>query len=109
MFGFHSIFVESPIFLFPVLAKMMIDKGNCIDVPLSCMEAAACNKPVVTTSYGEMVSFKGKEGFLFVDSFDASWLNQIFATATKMDDVHTRDFVLEYDWKNAVSYFESLT
>ena len=27
MFGFHFVFVENPILLFPVLAKIIVDKG----------------------------------------------------------------------------------
>ena len=99
----EEIYQLSDVYFFPVVAS-----GNCIDIPLSCMEAASCNKPVVTTLYGEMSSFKGKDGFLFIESFDSEHLNDAVATALETDEVHTREQVFEYDWNNAVSYFKSI-
>ncbi len=99
----EELYQLSDAYFFPVVAKK-----NCIDVPLSCMEAAACNKPIITTNYGEMVSFKDKDGFWFIDSFDDVRLNQIVEFALKMDSVNTREHVLEYDWKNAISYLEGI-
>ena len=99
----QEIYQLSDVYFFPVVAE-----GNCIDIPLSCMEAAACNKPVVTTPYGEMVSFQGKDGFWFVDSFEAANLNQIIASALASEKVNSREQVLEYDWKNAVAYFSNI-
>lgn len=99
----EEIYQLCDVYFFPV-----VEKGNCIDVPLSCMEAAACNKPVVTTRYGEMASFEGKDGFVFIDSFDAEVLNKTVKSALDAQNINTRGFVLEYDWENAVSYFENI-
>ena len=44
--------------------------GRCIDVPLSCLEAASCNLPVVATDFGELKEFIGCEGFFFIESFE---------------------------------------
>ncbi|MDR0913763.1 MAG: glycosyltransferase family 4 protein [Oscillospiraceae bacterium] len=77
---------------------------NCIDVPLSCMEAAACNKPIVTTNFGEMREFAGKEGFCFIDDFTPESLNQKVEKALNMQSCNTRAAVLEYDWNKAVKY-----
>jgi glycosyltransferase involved in cell wall biosynthesis len=87
-------------YFFPVVAC-----GHCIDVPLSCLEAAACNKPVITTDYGEMKEFVGKQGFFFIDSFDPAELNSLVERALGDKDPGTRDAVLEYDWDNAISRF----
>ncbi len=89
------------VYFFPVA-----EQGRCIDIPLSCMEAAACNKPVVTTGFGEMNEFRGREGFFFIESFSESALNDIIACALKAQGINTREAVIAYDWNNAVSFFE---
>ena len=99
----EEIYQLADVYFFPVVAE-----GNCIDVPLSCLEAAACNKPVITTRFGEIAAFSGKDGFWFIDSFDREKLNETVKSALEAQDVDTRAAVLEYDWKNAVSYLESV-
>ena len=85
----------SDVYFFPTLQAC-----RCIDVPLSCLEAAACNLPVVTTDYGEMKAFKGKKGFYFIQNFSEQNLNFIIDVAITGVDESTRSSVLEYDWKN---------
>lgn len=96
----EEIYQMADVYLFPVL-----EYGRCIDVPLSCMEAAACNKPLVTTDYGEMKEFIGKKGYLFVDCFDENSLEQSLQTALNLQDISTRDAVISYDWDKGVSCF----
>lgn len=78
-----------------------VEKGNCIDVPLSCLEAAACSKPVITTDYGEMNELLQSEAFFRLDSFEKDEINQKIDAALNAA-THTRNAVLEYDWNNAV-------
>lgn len=78
-----------------------VEEGNCIDVPLSCLEAAACNKPVITTSYGEMKEFRNSKGFFFIDDTVAD-INDIVAEALACDECLTREAILDYDWNYAV-------
>jgi len=94
-----ELYQMSDIYFFPV-----VQSGNCIDVPLSCMEAAACGLAVITTDYGEMCEFKGKEGFYFIDSFEKTYLNELINKVTEKDCANTRDAVLGYDWNNAVDF-----
>lgn len=94
----QEIFAMSDVYFFPV-----VEYGKCIDIPLSCMEAAACNKPIVATKYGEMKAFDGKKGFYFIDSFDVSAINEIIEKAlSEVDTMNTRESVLAYDWDNAI-------
>ena len=95
----EEIYQLSDVYVFPV-----IEKGNCIDIPLSCLEAAACGKPVVTTRYGEMKAFEGKEGFFFIDSFERDCLNRTVKAALTQGSGIVREAVLEYDWSHAVSH-----
>ncbi len=91
----EEIYQLADLYFFPVL-----ESGHCIDIPLSCLEAAACNLPVVTTSYGAMKEFKGKKGFYHISSFVN--INEIIAKALSVKDASSRESVLEFDWNNAI-------
>lgn len=94
----EQVYQMADAYFFPV-----VDEGKCIDVPLSCMEAAACNKPIVTTDFGEMREFVGKDGFYFINSFEPDELQKTVGDALSAGNIDTRSAVLDYDWKNAVS------
>ncbi len=98
----EEIYQMSDVYFFPV-----IESGRCIDIPLSCMEAAACNKPIITTCFGAMKEFMGKDGFYFTESFDADKLNELVKKACD-SKAETRKSVMEYDWNNTVSYLEKI-
>lgn len=91
----QEVYQLSDLYFFPVL-----ESGNCIDIPLSCLEAAACNIPVVTTAYGGMKEFKGKNGFYHIDSFEK--INEIIEKALSDKVISPRESVLNYDWNNAI-------
>ncbi len=93
----QEVFAMCDVYFFPV-----IEYGKCIDVPLSCMEAASCNKPVVTTKYGELKAFEDKEGFYFIDSFDDTSINDLIDKALSSKNCISRESVLDYDWDNAI-------
>ncbi len=95
----EQVYQMADVYLFPV-----VEQGRCIDVPLSCMEAAACNKPIVTTDFGEMREFIGKDGFYFINSFEADELKAKIEEALGADSVPTRSAVLDYDWKFATEF-----
>lgn len=83
-------------YFFPVT-----EQGHCIDIPLSCMEAAACNKPVIATDYGEMREFVSKPYFYKITDFSQSALNALVQTALSDKNCNSREQVLEYDWDRA--------
>jgi glycosyltransferase involved in cell wall biosynthesis len=93
----EEIYQLADVYLFPVVAY-----HNCIDVPLSALEAAACGIPVVTTPYGEMKQLLGKPGFYEIDSFEPEKLSKLVETAAS-EGADPRQSVLEYDWNLAVS------
>lgn len=94
----QEVYQLSDVYFFPV-----VNSGNCIDVPLSCLEAASCNKPIVTTAYGEMKEFSGKDGFFFIDSFDKERLNQLIREGLNAVNTDVRSSIIEYDWEHSVS------
>ena len=83
-------------YLFPV-----VEQGNCIDVPLSALEAAACGTPVLTTAYGEMAELLQREGFFFLRSFECEGLSHGLCRAME-SRCDPRQAALEYDWDDAV-------
>ncbi len=95
----EEIYQLSDVYFFPV-----VEQGKCIDIPLSVMEAASCNKPIVTTDYGEMKQFREKKDFHFIESFDECELNALIEKALISEGADSRSSVLDYDWNNAVSH-----
>lgn len=92
----EEIYQLSDVYLFPV-----VEDCNCIDVPLSVLEAASCGVPVVTTRYGEMQTLVEQPGFYPIESFDADALNALVSRAAE-GTANPREAVLPYDWKWAV-------
>lgn len=59
-----TMYKMSDIYVFPVTSSL-----NAIDMPLSVLEAMACNLPVITTRFGGLVDvFHEDSGFRYVDS-----------------------------------------
>lgn len=92
----EEIYQLADVYFFPV-----VEAGNCIDVPLSALEAASCGKPVVCTGYGELQALIDAPGFYRIDSFEAECLNALLHRAAA-EGVSPREAVLPYDWGCAV-------
>ena len=92
----EEIYQLSDVYLFPTQTL-----GSCIDIPLSCMEAAACSVPVVATTYGELSQVIDCDGFYRIRSFEKDAINKLIDTAIN-EKKDPRDTALLYDWDNAV-------
>lgn len=93
----EEIYQLSDVYFFPVEQI-----GHCIDVPLSCLEAAACNKPIISTDYGEMGQLIENCGFYKITDFSEKTINELIAQALQEGLNSTRSYVLDYDWNYAV-------
>lgn len=93
----EEIYQLADVYFFPVT-----EQGNCIDVPLSCLEAAACGKPVLTTAYGEMRELMDKEGFYSIEKMEAEEINRSIRLAITDTAQNPREAVMAYDWSQAV-------
>lgn len=89
----EEIYQLADVYFFPV-----VNPKHCIDIPLSCLEAAACNLPVVTTKHDAMNEFEGTKGFLFLDAFSSPEINKELNKALSLREVNTRAAVASYDW-----------
>ena len=93
----EEIYQMCDVYIFPVQQE-----GHCIDVPLSCLEAAACGKPVLTTDFGEMRAFRGKPGFFHIEGFSTKVLNMQIAQILQTEECKSRQQVLPYDWQRSI-------
>lgn len=93
----EELYQMADVYLFPVT-----EKEGCIDVPLSVLEAASCNIPIVAARYGELAQFTEEPGFCFLSSFEAGILNQAIGRMANYKDCRNREAVLSYDWSTSV-------
>lgn len=89
----EEVYQLSDAYFFPVT-----EAGNCIDVPLSCLEAASCGIPVISSDYGEMCVLQCKTGF-FRFSPEKTALFQLLEEIEGCDGAMIREAVLSYDWE----------
>lgn len=78
-----------------------------IEIPLSVMEAAACNLPIISTKFGALDRiFNEKNGFFFVKNKN-EFTDKIQIIKDGVN-VKTREMVLPYSWKNVVTSLEEI-
>lgn len=83
------------------------DRLNCIEMPLSVLEAMSCNLPVVSTRYGALPEvFPAGQGLFYYDEPDAvSGILQELRSGA--GDVRTRGKVLPLSWEKVASKLEA--
>ncbi len=84
----------------------LVENIGCVDVPLSVLEAASCNIPVVTTQYGELKALNASDSMIFVNDTDeiADELRKAF----ECNSVDNRANIKTYDWDKAVNNISTL-
>ena len=93
----QELYQLADVYLFPVT-----EAGNCIDVPLSALEAAACGIPVAAAPYGELKELLYKPGFYPIETFEPAALEALLEKAVR-EGISPRSGVLDYDWEKTVA------
>jgi glycosyltransferase involved in cell wall biosynthesis len=90
----QEVYQLSDCYLFPVTSKQA-----AIEIPLSVLEAMACNLPVITTRYGGLNDFFAEaDGFLFAESREEV-LDKISLVKKGLTS-RTRAMVEAFSWEN---------
>jgi len=86
-----------------------INESNSIALPLSVLEAMACNIPVVATRFGALSElFKDDGSFLFFNGTTEDLAEKIQLIMKSHRTVANRDKVLKFDWKNVTKKLEDI-
>lgn len=94
----EEVYQLADVYAFPVM-----NERGAISVPLSVLEAMACNLPVVTTPFGSLPRmFAGGDGLWFADSSRAFTRTVEGALGIPEGAVRTREKVLQYSWDRVV-------
>jgi glycosyltransferase involved in cell wall biosynthesis len=90
----EEIYQLADLYFFPVMSE-----DAAIGVPLSVLEAMACNLTVITTRFGGLpLMFKEEGGLFYFDHEDD--LPELIARVKGFQRCSTRKMVEPYDWKN---------
>ncbi|MBE5811596.1 MAG: glycosyltransferase family 4 protein [Clostridiales bacterium] len=100
----HQLYQMADVYLFPVM-----EEEHCIDLPLSVMEAASCNVPIVTTAYGELAAFQCEPGFAFISGNNGEEITDALSRMAAMRGCENRAAIREYDWDRAVAQLLRMT
>lgn len=92
----QEVYAIADVYIFPVFEEL-----NSIEIPLSVLEALACNLPVITTRYGGLNRIlQDGEGLFFIDTEE-----QIPELVSKIKNgckIDTRKKIEALSWKNIV-------
>ncbi len=107
----EEIYTLSDCYVFPVLPKKNvfgINIADCIEMPLSVLEAMSCNLPVVTTKFGALPRiFKEGDGLIFVEK-EEEFINAVKKIKSAGMSIKTRDNVLQYSWEKIAERLEGV-
>lgn len=99
----EEIYALSDCYVFPTL-----DESNCIEVPMSILEAMSCNLPVVCTKFRALPSiFSGGDGLLFLDN-QKDISESVNFIRNSCFNIDTRQKILQFSRTNLVVSLENI-
>lgn len=99
----EEIYALSDCYIFPT-----VNPREGIELPLSVMEAMACNLPVISTRFGALPRlFESGDGFFFADK-EEEFVHLLDKAKNNSMEVKTREKVLPYSWANIAQQLEEI-
>jgi len=101
----QELYNASDVYIFPVTKR-----PYAVEVPLSVLEAMACNLPVITTKFAGLPVFvKEGEGLIFVENMKELIKSVYYLKNNKKNiKIDTRDKVLRYSWEKLGAHLNSI-
>jgi len=98
----QEIYNLSDCYIFPTIREF-----SSIEIPLSVLEAMACNLPAINTRFGGLVDIiEEGDGFYFFNEFNEA--RKKLEEVRNGIQVKTRKKVLPYSWENVVSKLDEI-
>jgi glycosyltransferase involved in cell wall biosynthesis len=96
----EEVYQLSDCYAFPVTLEQ-----GCISIPLSVLEAMACNLPVITTKFGGLSKlFTERDGFMYATN-EEEFVRKI-NIAKNMHIIETTEMVKQYSWIKLIEKLE---
>ena len=106
----EELYALSDCYVFPVILKRDIIGrlvADCIDIPLSVLEAMSCNLPVITTKFGALPRILKEGDGLFFAEGEEDFINALKEIKNDVN-VKTRRKVMLYSWENVGKKLEEI-
>jgi glycosyltransferase involved in cell wall biosynthesis len=100
-----EIYRQSDCYVFPTPKT---NRSACIEVPLSVLEAASCNLPIVSTRFGALPEiFDGVDGFIFAES-EERIVHAVQELRSGSLTIKTRESALPFSWEHVTKKVEEV-
>jgi glycosyltransferase involved in cell wall biosynthesis len=106
----EEIYALSDCYIFPVVqVKDAIGRStaNCIDTPLSVLEAMSCNLPVISTKFGALPELFEEGGGLFFAETEEDFIHALKAIKNNYVS-ETRKKVMPFSWERVGERIEKI-